>query len=462
MSTTNDTSKVNDLAEGAPSSRQHHDDDVFRPVPPNERQSWVGFLAILCGAWASLAALSVGVQAGLGLTAWKASLAFLVGYLLCMVLAMFIAEIGRKRRVSTAVLAIAPFSRHGAALPGLLIFVTGGFSIGIQVDILTRVGMSMSGLTLGEGFSLTRGVISALLCAVMMTSSYLGIKYIKWVSWAAIPIFFLVLIVGVVYLSTQHGSGVAGIMTHEAAQLTFSSVVMIALGLYSGFAVLMSDLSRFVESRKGLMTALLIGFVVSTLVPVAGVYFGAASEATVYWAVFTQFGVAFTVFALIGLFLAQWSTNDANAFAAGLGLSTGVRSLPRQQWQAYGLNRRQATLAVGVVAIVLAFLGSGAIGFISGFISYLGATFLPLGGVLLGHYYVVERSGRPVATRGIAGFTALVTTAVVTILDLLPYPLVFSVFLSMLIYCLVYYGIERRLFDDQEYDASDMASTAQS
>ncbi|MEH7522721.1 cytosine permease [Bacillus sp. JJ1503] len=344
------------------------DEDVYKKVSESAKQHWVSFLMIFIGMWASLGAIGVGVDIGTKLTPWKASLAFFIGYVICMVFGYLVGEIGRREGFATAVLCERPFSKYGKLLPAFLSFIIAGIFIGVQADAIARIAMSILGFEVNEGFNLVRGLVSAGLCSLMMFSSYRGIKYIKIISWISVPI-FLILLISTFFLSiAKYPGGLSAIMTTEANEVSFSSVMFLGVSLYAGFSAFMPDVSRFVSTRSGLLKALVIGYVASTFIPIWGLVVGVAQGGGAYYNVFSHYGVAFSIFAIVGLFLLQWTTNDSNAFTSGLSLSTIFTTLNNRYKSIPRLSRKQATLVPAIVGITLAFVGSGAVSSILAFV----------------------------------------------------------------------------------------------
>jgi cytosine permease len=422
------------------------DENVYERVPQEQKQHWASFLMIFLGMWASIGAIGVGVDVGTKLTPWIASLAFFIGYIICMIFGIFVGEIGRREGLSTSVLCERPFSNFGKILPAFLAFLVAGIFIGVQSDALTRIAYSLLGFEVPEGFNLYRGLISAAFCSLMMLSSYKGIKYIKIISWIAVPTFLVLLVITLLSTIAKYPGGFSAIMTKEANEISFTAVMFLGVSLYAGFAAFMGDISRFISTRAGLFKALIIGFIASTSIPIWGVIVGAAQGGGAYYDVFSQFGLAFSLFAIVGLFLAQWTTNDNNAFTSGLALSTIFTTLNARFEKIPRLTRKQSTLVPAFVGILLAFVGSGAVSSLLIFVGALGAWLVPMAGVLIAHYYIVERGGKKIEAKGFAAIVTLITMGLLVQFNLLPVAAVTSIIGSILLYVFLFYVIEKPIF----------------
>jgi cytosine permease len=432
-----------------PLERKFLDEDVYEPVPKKARSSWYSFLAIFMGMWASLAAIGVGISIGQAITPWKGALGLFLGYMVCLVYGFLVGDIGRKEGLSTYPLLGRPFSRFWKILPSLFTFFIAAVFIGIQADAVARVIMSVVGWEITPiGVITNRALFSAALCAVMMITAYKGFRYIKTVSWVAMPIFISILIIGLVLGVGSYQGGLSAILTEEAHAMSFSSVFFLGVALYAGFSAMLPDVSRYVSSRRDLIKACVIGYVISTFIPIWGVIIGPI-YGIVYWKIFSLYGITFGVISAIALYLAQWTTNDNNAFTSGLALSTFFRSLKDKWEKVPRLNRRYATLVPATFGTVLAFLGTGAIEPLVMFVSALGSWLPTMGGVMIAHFYVVERRKRKIEAKGLAGIISWVTISLLVQLGIMPYAGIMGIVGAFLLYLVLYYGIEKPIFGEK-------------
>lgn len=424
------------------------DEDVYKKVTLAGKESWVGFIMIFLGIWSALGAVGVGVNVGANITPWKGALALVIGYTICMIYGVLVGNIGRREGLSTAVICERPFAKFGKIIPAFLVFLIGAVFIGVQADAIARIGLDMLGIKMGEGFNLTRGIVAAALCLIMMLSSYHGIKYIKYVSWIAIPTFYVVLIISLILTLKAYPGGLSSALFLEANQLSFSSVVFLGVGIYAGFSAYMSDISRFLKTTGDLLKALVIGYIAATFIPIWGVLMGAVQGTGDYWTAFSGYGMAFSILAIIGLFLGQWSTNDNNAYSSGLALSTIFTTLNTEYKNIPRLTRKKATIVPIIFGLIGSFVGFGSGSAVIVTANALGTWIVPMAGVLIAHYYVVERNGNQVATKGLSGVLSLVLIGLLTQFGLIPFAAVTSLLLTIVLYLLVFYGVERPLFGE--------------
>ena len=359
-------------------------------------------------------------------------------------------EVGRREGLSTPALFGRPFSLLGRILPALFVFGIAGVFIGVQADAVGRVVMDVFGWEEAAiaGFVTNRAIFSAVLCAIMMVTAYFGIRYIKIVSWVALPFYLGVLVVALVLGVKSYPGGLPGILTTEAHEVGFEYAFFLGVALYAGFSALLPDVTRFVRTRGGLIKALVIGYILSTFIPIWGAVI-ANVHGVVYWKVFSMYGIGFGVVAAIALFLAQWTTNDNNCFASGLSLSTIFRALNNKWEKVPRLNRKGATLVPAIVGVVLAFVGTGAIAPLLMFVGALGAWLPPMAGVFIAHFWVVEkRSKAKIETKGLAGLVAWIAISLLVHLGIMPWAAITGVLGSFLLYLILYYGVEARIWGE--------------
>ena len=417
------------------------DEDVYRPVPKEGRNSWIHFLMIFIGMWASLAAIGGGVDIGMKITPWKACLGLFLGYMICLVVGLLIGEVGRKERLSTYPLLSRPFSPVGKIVPVFFVFLIAGIFIGVQADAVARVIMSVIGWEITPGFISNRAIFSTVLCAIMMYSAYKGIGHIKIVSWVAMPLFITALIVFLVIGVMHYPGGLSAILTQETHEVGFSAALFLGVSLYAGFTACLSDVSRFITTQKGLIISLVIGYAISAFIPIWGVLVGRI-HGIVYWEIFATCGVALGVFAAISLFFAQWTTNDNNCFTSGLALSTIFRTF-HDKWKKFPLlTRKYATLVPAIVGVILAFVGSGAVAPLLMFVGALGSWLPPAGGVMIAHFYVVEGKKEKIEAKGLAGLISWIVISSLVQFGIMPWAAIMGILGAFVLYLILYYGVE--------------------
>ena len=164
-------------------------------------------------------------------------------------------------------------------------------------------------------------------------------------------------------------------------------------------------------------------------------------------AAFVRVGMG--VIGLIGVFAIGWTTNDNNAYTAGLALNTALYHFKQ-------LTRRTTTIIVAVLAVLGACFGLGSLGFISFVATFQGSFNMSLVGVMIAHYFVVSRQatqqGKYLQTKGVAGIIAWLIPGFLTYFNLLPYAMITNAALAFVLYLVLFYALENRVWAPEMVD----------
>jgi purine-cytosine permease-like protein len=156
--------------------------------------------------------------------------------------------------------------------------------------------------------------------------------------------------------------------------------------------------------------------------------------------VFVRLGIG--VVGLISVVGIGWTTNDNNAYTAGLALSTAIYPIKK-------INRVTATIIVSFLGVAGALLGIGNLSFITWISSFHGSFNMSLVGVMVAHYLFVSRD-KFLQTKGVAGFFAWLISGLLVYFDLVPIKALAGAVIAFVLYLTIYYGIEKKLFGENE------------
>lgn len=430
----------------------YEDEDVQQKVPEDSTYGWLNFLMVFIGMWTALVAVGSGMDLGQQITPWKGALGIFLGYMICMVYGYLVGRVGVKQRLATFPLLARPFSNFWAFLPSTFSFLIGSVFIGSQADAVVRIIMEVLNLEIVPvlGPITNRAIISVILCSFMMYTAYRGIKYIKNISWISMPLYLSALIITTILVVRASGSSLGEILAISQSQVDFSAAVFMGVSLYAGFTGFLPDISRFVKNTKEFGKAIVVGYIIASLVPILGVIMGATAQVD-YWVIFAMFGLGWGIYCSISMFLAQWTTNDNNAFTAGIALSSALRNINSKFKKCPTPTRSKATIIPIAIGIILAGLGAGATSTILAAVGALGSWLPSMSGVFIGHYYIVERgSDKPIYTKGIAGLLSWVIISVLVHTGTLPWGAITGVLGAFVLYIVFYYLIELPIFGKKE------------
>jgi len=409
------------------------DQDVYAPIQESQKVAWPSMMMIFVGMWVSLYSVGVGFHIGQNLSTVPAIWSCIMGYGIAGIFAAFMGEIGRKKGLSSYVLAKGPMNTLGQIIIALLMFVIIGFgSVGLQAD---TVGRSIGEVYPALGGS-WRPLVSGAICALMMFTAIKGVKYMAAISWVTMPFFFIISIVAT-FLAVKAYGGWNAVMAIQHNNMTFSQAVFLNAGAWAGFVMLMADVSRFLKARKITFTVIPLAFLIGAVPPICGVILGASTGVPLE-ALFPALGIgAIGLLSIIGI---GWTTNDNNAYTAGLALTTFI-----YPWKK--MPRTKVTIFVAVLGVIGAISGLGNLGFFAWIAAFHGSFNMSFVGVMIAHYLIVAKD-HELQTKGIAGILAWAISGLLTFFHLVPIPVITTTLLSFVLYLGLYYGIEKRYFGE--------------
>ena len=407
------------------------DQDVYEPIKQSQRVNGATMFMIFVGMWVSMYSVNIGMAVGQSMSLKPAIVATVLGYAISGVFAAGIGLIGQKTGLPSYVLAKGPLNWTGQILISVIMFLTIGIgSVGLQAD---TVGRAIGATIPSIGYS---PIISGVVCAIMMISAILGIKYMGIISWFTMPFFFFLAIYAVI-VAVNGAGGWDALLAIENNSMSFSRAVFLNAGAWAGFVMLMPDVSRFLKSKKQVLIVVPLAFIIGSVPPVCGVILGTALNTSLD-KVFVLLGMS--VIGLISIVGIGWTTNDNNAYTAGLALTTAI--YPFKQ-----LGRKKVTFIVAVIGVIGAMTGIGNLDFITWIATFHGSFNMSFVGVLIAHYLVVSK-GKFVQTKGISGIIAWLSSGLLTYFNILPLPFLSAAFVGFGLYLILYYGVEKRIYGE--------------
>lgn len=414
------------------------DQDVYTPIAASERMKSSDVFMIFVGLWVAMFSVNIGMAVGQSLSVGPAILATILGYAICGGFAVLTGLIGQKIGLPSYTLIKLSMGSLGQILISFIMFLAVSVgSLGMQADIVGR--------SFCETFSISyTPVISGVVCAIMMVSAILGMKVMAKVSWVAMPFFFVIALIATIMVIHRYEGGFSAILAIENNTMTFGEAIFLNAGAWAAGAMVIPDLSRFIKTPKAVAISVPASFLVGAIPPICGVILGATLGESLD-AVFVKVGLS--ILGFIGVFAIGWTTNDNNAYTAGLALNTALYPFKR-------LTRRTTTIIVAILAVAGACFGLGSLGFISFVAVFQGSFNMSLVGVMIAHYFVVSREvnrkGTYLQTTGFSGLIAWFVSGMLTYNNLLPLPFITNAVLAFVLYLALFYGIERKFKNVKE------------
>ncbi|CVK19445.1 cytosine permease [Sporomusa sphaeroides] len=341
-------------------------------VPQTERRGFWSMFVLMVGFTFFSASMWAGGTLGAGLTAWEFIFAVLGGNILLGIYTGALSYIAASTGLSTHLLARYAFGEKGSQLASLMLSVTqvGWFGVGVVMFALPV--QKVTGLNL---YLLI--VVGGLL---MSTTAYWGIKALTILSVIAVPSIALLGAYSVGNAVESIGGLQALMLLEPAEKLSFATALTICVGSFISGGTLSPDFTRFAKTRTvGVSTTVIAFFLGNSLMFLFGAMGAAATgQADISEVMFLQ-GLIVPAIIILGLNI--WTTNDNALYASGLGFSN-ITGIPKQK----------LVLFNGFIGTLLAFwLYTNFIGFLT----FLGSTLPPIGGIIIADYFLVQRRCYP-------------------------------------------------------------------
>lgn len=280
--------------------------------------------------------------------------------------------VSAKTGLTTVLLARLAMGRLGGKWASLIL---GGTQVGwyaITIGLLGRLVADMFGWEASWPIVVLGGVL-------MASTAYVGFKGIEILSWIAIPL-MLTLCVMVLVGSLQETGGPAGLLAVEGTgETTPGLAITLMIGAFVSGGTQIGNWARFDGGTAGrvfALSALALFSVHSAMLFFGGIGAIAYGEPD-FVSLLATMGLLGA--ALILLVANMWTTNDNAAYAFGV---AGAELLE--------IKSKSPSIVGGVViAIILALTGIA--DSMSGFLILVGVLIPPLGGVLLGTFFVAWR-----------------------------------------------------------------------
>lgn len=278
--------------------------------------------------------------------------------------------------LTTVLLARLVLGRWGGKWASIIL---GGTQVGwyaITIGILGDLVSSAFGWSVSWPVIVIGGVL-------MATTAYVGFKGIELLSWVSIPL--MIALCGIVLLrSLDHVGGWAGLAAAEGTgAMPAGLAVTVMIGTFVSGGTQIGNWSRFDRGtpvRVFVLTAAAVIVVQFGMLFFGGVGAVAFGEPD-FVALLMSMGLAGA--AVVLLVANLWTTNDNTAYAFGV---AGAELFER---------RSKSPFIIGGVAIGIVLAMTGAAEAMTGFLVLVGIVIPPLGGVMIGTFFVAWRGQDP-------------------------------------------------------------------
>ncbi len=361
------------------------EDYSLKPVPLEERKSWLDITMVWVGVAIVLSALLRGMMVGMGLGDVGSVLAaYLLGEGLLIGMMTLTGFMGARTGLSTALLARRAFGGRGSLVISLCLAVAFMGWFGVQAGLFAETVVSAARIPL----SVPRlAFLSGLL---MMIPAIFGFRGLKALSYGAVPPMVAIFLyaafkTGSHMLGAEELTSLARAHSPSPYPLTLGAAASIVAGGFIVGSVTSADVFRYARPRfREILLAASLSMAVSAAMQLVGSVMamktGLYHEDLPRLIISPEYaGLGFIGFLAIAF--AQWTTNDSNLYSSVLAFNTILR------W-----TRWKLAIAVGVLSSLLA--AWGILGRLGLFLSLLSIAVGPIGGILVADYYLLRGKRR--------------------------------------------------------------------
>ena len=356
-------------------------------VPADARIGWFGLATLWFGGVISVPALLVGATLigglGFGPALLWSGLGFLIVGSSMALLGARAAQLG----ADTRALATRAFGETGARVVlGLVVGVPLMGWFGVQTAIAAGSLVHIVERSFGLRWSLPP--VALVLGATMTLTAVAGFGALKWLNYLAVPAKVALVGLGVAMALQAHGLAPVWAWTPDPAKaIDPLTAIGMAVGFVAVAAVIAPDYARQARTGRDAVLGCLLGLVPAAVaLAAAGALLAIAQRTHDIVEIYARLG--WPLLALSVLIVATWTTNVMNVYSAGLALDGLLGGLP-----GWGPQRRAlATAVAGLIGSALA--AAGILDRLTGFLSLLTLTVMPIAGVMIAAWWLLPAPAR--------------------------------------------------------------------
>lgn len=346
-------------------------------VASEEKKGWIEMAFLHAGVMISVPSMLIGGLLASAMPLTQALLAGCIGYALVTVFTCLGGMEGSDLSVPACVILQSSYGKAGSRYLNSLFFTVsmlGWFGVNTAVcgSAFTNMMANAFGIHVPE-------VVSILIWGtIMLVTAVYGINAIGKINTLAVPALLIVCVVGC-YLALRN-NGTANLNAQTETTMTLVQGITLTTGFMSMQTMTVADFSRYQKDRGDTLKSTILGVLpAGLLMLVIGILMAKAVGQYDVSQVLCDVGLP--ILGMVVLILAAWTTNTSNAYLAGINL-VNILKLKDEK-------RAMVTLISGAIGTILAVLGI--MNQFEGFITWLGAAFAPMSGVMLSDYWLLRK-----------------------------------------------------------------------
>jgi len=346
--------------------------DIYAVSTAEQRQSTLDLFLIFVGANIVATTFQVGASLASSFTVAASMTLIVVGSAIGAALVAALAPLGSRLGVPSIIATRPALGMHGAAIVAALLYASNFAWIALN----NVIAASACARALG-GVEAVWAILLGLVATVVVAS---GPRAVALADRVAVP---LLLILGIVLtMACLRAPSAAAAL--PPAGFTWSRGLDVVIGYQVSWILMFADYSRYTRSARGSGLAVFMALASTSiwLMPL-GVIGARAAGSEEPGAMFAALGLGAAGALLLAL--ATMTTNFVNIYMSALAWKTLV---PRTRDQT-------VVWFIGVVGAALSAAPAVWLNQYANFMMILGGTLVPVGGVLIAHYYLATVAAKP-------------------------------------------------------------------
>jgi cytosine permease len=354
------------------------DDHALEPVPASRRNPLLQLIVVQVGWNISVSSFLVGGVIGAGTTFGEGVAAIGLGNLVLAVVASLIGIIGFRTGLTSYLASRAVFGQSGSVIVSIVLGVVAMGFIGVLMD-------TWGGAVHKLIPAIPSGLFVVLFALAIMSTALFGFKGLHKFSMIAVPVQVAIGLFALFRIGSLDGGFGEVFDASPAAGIGFSAAVSSVIATWVTGAALVSDVQRYALRARDVVISCALSFVVGVGIFELIATVSAMKVGNSNFVVVMQ-GLGLLAPAAVLLFLALWNTADNNIYSASLAF-TSASNLLRLK-----LRKPVWTVVAVAIAVAIAFLGVA--DQFGRFLNVIGVVVPPFAGLLIAHFWVVQRRTR--------------------------------------------------------------------
>ena len=351
------------------------DDHALEAVPASKRKPLIQLIVVQVGWNISVSSFLVGGVVGAGTSFGEGMLAIGLGNVVLAVVASLIGLIGFRTGLTSYLASRAVFGRSGSVVVSLVLGIVAMGFIGVLMDTW---GGAVNKLIP----AIPSAVFVIAFALAILTTAIFGFKGLHTFSMVAVPVQVAIGLFALYRIGTLDGGFSEVFSSTPAAAIGFSAAVSSVIATWVTGAALVSDVQRYALKARDVVISCVLSFVVGVGIFEVIATVSAMKVGNSNFVVVMQ-GLGLLAPAAVLLFLALWNTADNNIYSASLAF-TSVSNLLKVK-----ISKPVWTVVAVAIAVGIAFLGVA--DQFGRFLTVIGVVVPPFAGLLIAHFWVVQR-----------------------------------------------------------------------